>query len=484
VSAGPLSTLAEAVQKGERSAEGVAAESLAAAHRIDAKIGAFLSIDDEGVLSRAREVDRRIRVGERLPLAGVPIAIKDNICVAGARTSCASRILENFVPDYDATVVERLVAAGAVPFGKTNLDEFAMGSSTENSAFHATRNPWDLDRIPGGSSGGSAAAVAARIVPAALGSDTGGSIRQPAACCGVVGFKPGYGRVSRYGLVAFASSLDQIGPLTNSVADAARIYASMAGADARDATSLREASADVLAALERPIRGLKIGVLREAFAQGIDSDVERNFNAALDVFRDEGAEIRDVSVPRAPLAIATYYIVANAEASSNLARYDGVRYGLRVPENALSRLYVESRSRGFGPEVKRRILLGTFALASGYYEAYYGRAMRVRRLLSEEFDRAFVEVDLVATPTIPAPAFRLGEKTEDPLTMYLSDVFTAPANLAGLPAISVPSGFAGNRLPLGLQLMAPRFGEEPLFAAAAAYERATRFGQRRPPASV
>jgi aspartyl-tRNA(Asn)/glutamyl-tRNA(Gln) amidotransferase subunit A len=484
VSAGPLSALAERVRRGELSAETVAAEALERTRRLDTKIEAFLSIDDEAVLSRAREVDRRVRVGEHLPLAGVPIAIKDNICVAGARTSCGSRILEDFVPNYDATAVERLVAAGAVPFGKTNLDEFAMGSSTENSAFHPTRNPWDLLRIPGGSSGGSAAAVAAGAVPAALGSDTGGSIRQPAACCGIVGFKPTYGRVSRYGLVAFASSLDQIGPLATTVEDAARVYAAMAGPDDRDATTSQRPPADVVAALDRPLRGARIGVLREAFAQGIDSEVERNFDSALEILRDAGAEIRDVSVPRAPLAIATYYIVANAEASSNLARYDGIRYGLRVPDGVLSRLYVASRSRGFGPEVKRRILLGTFALASGYYEAYYGRAMRIRQLLSEEFGRAFAEIDLVATPTIPGAAFRLGEKVDDPLTMYLSDVFTAPANLAGLPAISVPSGFTKDRLPLGLQLMAPRFGEEPLFAAASAYERATRFGQHRPPTGV
>jgi aspartyl-tRNA(Asn)/glutamyl-tRNA(Gln) amidotransferase subunit A len=468
------------VSAGRRSAVEVARESLDRLERRDRELGAFLEVSKEGALEEAAQVDARVAGGERLPLAGVPLAIKDNMWVAGRRVSCASRILEGFRPPGDATAVERLRAAGAVFVGKTNLDEFAMGSSTENSAFQITRNPWDLARIPGGSSGGSAAAVASRIVPGALGSDTGGSIRQPGACCGVVGFKPTYGRVSRYGLVAFGSSLDQIGPLTRSVRDAARIYSVIAGPDPRDSTCAAEPVGSPEEALERGVRGRKIGFLSEAESEGLDPAVASNLEEARRVFRQAGADVVAISVPRAPYAIAIYYVVASAEASSNLARYDGIRYGPRRSDEDLLSFYIDNRTAGFGPEVKRRILLGTFALAAGYYEAYYGRAMRARAMLSADFDRAFAQVDAIVCPSIPSPAFRIGEKVDDPLNMYLSDIFTVPASLAGLPAISVPSGFSREGLPLGIQIQAPRFAEESLFAVARAFEREIGFPDEMP----
>jgi aspartyl-tRNA(Asn)/glutamyl-tRNA(Gln) amidotransferase subunit A len=460
----------------------VVTETLRSIAERDEAIGAFLQVTPDLALEEARSVDDRVARGESLPLAGVPFAIKDNMWVAGRQATCGSRILEGFRPLADGTAVSRLRAAGAVFVGKSNLDEFAMGSSTENSAFQKTRNPWDLARTPGGSSGGSAAAVAARLVPAALGSDTGGSIRQPAACCGVVGFKPTYGRVSRYGLVAFGSSLDQIGPLARSVADVARIYRCMAGPDPRDSTSRPESPGDPEAALERGVRGLRVGFLAEAESEGLSPEVAANLSDARRAFRDAGAEVVTVSVPRASVAIAIYYVIASAEASSNLARYDGVRYGPRAAESDLKSLYVETRTALFGPEVKRRILLGTFALAAGYYEAYYGQAMRARALLSEDFALAFRSADVIVCPSIPAPAFRLGEKVDDPLTMYLSDVFTVPASLAGLPAISVPSGLSQG-LPLGLQVMAPLLREDVLFEAARAFEREIRFPDALPPAA-
>jgi aspartyl-tRNA(Asn)/glutamyl-tRNA(Gln) amidotransferase subunit A len=441
----------------------------------DGKIRAFLEVTGELALAEARAVDARVAAGERLPLAGVPLAVKDNIWIAGRRATCASRILAGFRPPGDSTVAARLRDAGAVFIGRANMDEFAMGSSTENSSSHVTRNPWDLDRIPGGSSGGSAAAVAARFVPGGFGSDTGGSIRQPAACCGVVGFKPTYGRVSRYGLVAFASSLDQIGPLTRSVGDAARLYRVIAGFDPMDSTTARRAPGDPEAAVERGVKGLRVGFLREAQVEGLDPEVAANLEEARRLFRDAGAQVTDVSVPRSSVAIAIYYVLASAEASSNLARFDGVRYGPRASDGSLLDLYVDSRTAGFGAEVKRRILLGTFALASGYYEAYYGRAMRTRDLLRADFDRAFAAADVIVCPSIPAPAFRIGEKTEDPLTMYLSDIFTVPASLAGLPAISVPSGLTRAGLPLGIQVLGPAFGEEAVFAAARTLEAGAGF---------
>ena len=476
---GVLAT-AEAVASRATTAEEILRERLSRIERDDAKVGAFLEVTADAAFQEARAVDARTRAGEKPALAGVPFGIKDNLWVAGRAATCASRILLGHRPVEDATVVARLRAAGAVFLGRTNMDEFAMGSSTENSAFQKTRNPWDLERIPGGSSGGSAAAVSAGFAEAALGSDTGGSVRQPAACCGVVGLKPTYGRVSRYGLIAFASSLDQVGPLTRSVADSARVYRVIAGEDPRDSTSLRAPVGDPEAALRRGARGLRVGILAEAEVEGLDPEVAKNLDETRAAFRAAGATVQAVSVPRAPLAIAIYYVVASAEASSNLARYDGVRYGLRASERDLRSLYVETRTEGFGPEVKRRILLGTFALAAGYYEAYYGRAMRARRLLTQDFEKAFEAVDVVVCPSIPAPAFRMGEKVDDPLQMYLSDVFTVPASLAGLPAISVPSGLTAGGLPLGIQVLAPRFAEETMFAAAAALEREIGFPDATP----
>ncbi len=478
---GGVVSIAREVSSRRRSAVEVAQETLSRIGEADASIRAFLEVTAEQALEEARRADTRVEAGESLPLAGVPMAIKDNIWVAGRTATCASKILEGYRPPGDATAIARLRDAGAIFVGRTNMDEFAMGSSTENSAFRQTRNPWDEERIPGGSSGGSAAAVASRMVPGALGSDTGGSIRQPAACCGIVGFKPSYGRVSRYGLVAFASSLDQIGPLTTSVADAARLYRVLAGRDPLDSTTSALPPGDPESALERGVANLKVGFLVEADVEGLDGEVAANLEQARRVFQDAGARVSDVSLARAPAAIAIYYVVASAEASSNLARFDGVRYGPRRDESSLLSMYVEDRTAGFGPEVKRRILLGTFALSAGYYDAYYGRAMRARQLLLEDFERAFEEVDVIVCPTIPAPAFRLGEKVDDPLTMYLSDVFTVPASLAGLPAISVPSGLSRENLPLGIQIMARRFGEETLFAAARAFERGVDFPDTLPP---
>ncbi|HTY42901.1 MAG TPA: Asp-tRNA(Asn)/Glu-tRNA(Gln) amidotransferase subunit GatA [Thermoanaerobaculia bacterium] len=474
---------ADAVGSGRQSAVRAVEDALERIGAAESRVRAFLEVTGDLALEEARAVDARVRAGERLPLAGVTLAVKDNIWVAGRRTTCASKILTGFRPPGDSTVAARLRRAGAVFLGRANMDEFAMGSSTENSASHVTRNPWDLDRVPGGSSGGSAAAVAARFVSGGFGSDTGGSIRQPAACCGVVGFKPTYGRVSRYGLVAFASSLDQIGPLTRSVADAARLYRVVAGSDPLDSTTAERAVGDPEAALGRGVAGMRVGFLEEADIEGLDPEVAEDLENARRLYRDAGAEIVSVSVPRATAAIAIYYVVASAEASSNLARFDGVRYGPRASDADLRAVYVESRTAGFGPEVKRRILLGTFALASGYYEAYYGRAMRVRRLLSDDFDRAFAAADVIVCPSIPTPAFRVGEKTDDPLTMYLSDVFTVPASLSGLPAISVPSGLTRGGLPLGIQVLGPRFGEEAVFAAARAFEAAAGFPTAIPPAA-
>ena len=476
-------SIAADVSARRRSAVEVVGEALSRIAAVDGALRAFLEVTGERALEEARAVDARVAAGEKPALSGVPVAIKDNMWVTGRTVTCASQVLAGFRPTADATAVARLRREGAVFVGRTNMDEFAMGSSTENSSIQTTRNPWNTQRIPGGSSGGSAAAVAARMVPAALGSDTGGSIRQPAACCGIVGFKPTYGRVSRYGLVAFASSLDQIGPLTVSVADAARLYRVLAGQDPRDSTTAAEAPGDPEGALDRGISGLKVGFLAEAQVEGLDVEVAANLAEARRAFQAAGAEVLDVPVPRAPAAIAIYYVLASAEASSNLARFDGIRYGPRRDDASLLSLYVENRTAGFGPEVKRRILLGTFALSAGYYDAYYGRAMRARQLLLEDFERAFESVDVLVCPTIPAPAFRLGEKTQDPLTMYLSDIFTVPASLAGLPAISLPSGLSRERLPLGIQLMARRFGEETLFAAARAFEREIAFTDE-PPSAV
>ncbi len=448
----------------------------------DGAINAFRALAPERALARAAALDAGQDAS--LPLLGVPVAVKDNICTRGIETTAGSRMLEGYRPPYDATVVERLEAAGALIVGKTNCDEFAMGSSTENSAYGPTRNPWALDRIPGGSSGGSAAAVAARMVPLALGSDTGGSIRQPAALCGVVGFKPSYGRVSRYGLIAFASSLDQIGPFATTVADAALAMDAIAGHDPRDATSAPANPPEFSRALtgsDGRLTGTRIGVPRSLLRDGVDPEVLAAFDAALETARGLGASIVDIELPYNAQAIPVYYIVATAEASSNLARYDGVRYGFRArAAKSLGEMYERTREDGFGREVKRRIILGTYVLSAGYYEAYYLKAQQVRTLIRRDYDQAFGSVDLIAVPTSPTPAFPLGERTEDPVRMYLSDVFTVSANLAGLPAVTVPCGFAAGRLPIGLQFTGRPMEDAQVLRAADAFERATSWSSERP----
>jgi len=467
VSLGSACEIRAAIAARQVSAVEMCREAIGRIRRDDVRLNAFLHVDEEGALKRAEQLDRD-RPSDA-PLLGVPIALKDNICTAGVRTTAGSRVLEHYVPPYSATVVERLERAGAVIVGKTNCDEFAMGSSTEHSAFGPTRNPWDHDRIPGGSSGGSAVAVASQMVPLALGSETGGSIRQPAALCGVLGLKPTYGRVSRFGLIAFGSSLDQIGPFARSAADMAALFAAMAGRDPRDSTSATTDVPDYGARLDGDLSGVRVGVPRDLLADGVDAAVRERFEDGLRELQNSGASIADVRLPHAPLAIPVYYLVANAEASSNLARFDGVRYGTRADDSSLSAMYYRTRGR-FGAEVKRRIMIGTFVLSAGYYDAYYLKAQKVRALIRHDYDAAFGQVDVVALPTTPTPAFKLGERTDDPLQMYLSDVFTAAANLAGLPAISVPCGLAG-RLPVGLQLTGRPFEEETLLRAAHAIER-------------
>jgi aspartyl-tRNA(Asn)/glutamyl-tRNA(Gln) amidotransferase subunit A len=466
--------IAERVRTRQVSAEEVTRAHVERIERLDSKVHAFLGVFADRALAKAREVDAALAAKKDVgPLAGVPVAIKDVLDIEGVPTTCASKILEGYRPPFTATVVTRLEAAGAVPLGKTNMDEFAMGSSTENSAYQKTRNPWDLERVPGGSSGGSAAAVAAGMAPLSLGSDTGGSIRQPAALCGIVGLKPTYGRVSRYGLVAFASSLDQIGPFSRSVRDAALIANVLCGKDPHDATSADVPVPDFVAAAAGDARGLRIGVPWSFLEKGVQAEVGKAFRDAIAVLEKAGAKIVDIALPHAPHAIATYYMVATAEASSNLARYDGVRFGLRATgARDLRHMYGDSRDAGFGPEVKRRIILGTFVLSSGYYDAYYVRAQKVRTLIRRDYEAAFEACDVVATPTAPNPAFRFGEKTDDPLTMYLEDIFTVPANLAGVPGISVPCGFASG-LPVGLQFVGRAFDEETLLRVAGTYERAT-----------
>jgi aspartyl-tRNA(Asn)/glutamyl-tRNA(Gln) amidotransferase subunit A len=434
-------------------------------------VDAFLLLAPERALEVARHVDSAVARGDSLPLAGVPIAVKDVLAIEGLATTCGSRILEGYRPPFTATVVQRLEAAGGIVLGKTNMDEFAMGSSTENSAYKKTRNPWDIQRVPGGSSGGSAAAVASGMVPLALGTDTGGSIRQPASLCGVVGLKPTYGRVSRYGLVAFASSLDQVGPLTRTVEDAALACSVIFGRDPMDATSAAE-EAPPLQPSEAGLDGVRLGVPWGFLESGVDEAVRGAFQESLSVLQARGAKLVEIALPHATHAIATYYLVATAEASSNLARFDGVRYGFRAEgQGALREMYGKTRDQGFGAEVKRRIILGTFVLSSGYYDAYYGRAQRVRTLIKRDFEKAFESCDLVATPTTPTPAFRLGEKTLDPLQMYLADIFTVPASLAGIPGLSVPCGLVEG-LPVGLQLLGRSFDEGTLFRVGQAYESA------------
>jgi aspartyl-tRNA(Asn)/glutamyl-tRNA(Gln) amidotransferase subunit A len=457
---------------------------LARARATEPDVHAFLEITEDLALAAADESDRHVAAGEPpRALEGVPVAVKDNMCLVGAKCTCASKILADWRPPYNGTVVERLLAAGAVPVGKTNLDEFAMGSSTENSGFGATRNPWDTSRAPGGSSGGSATAVAVGSAPLAVGSDTGGSIRQPAAFCGVVGMKPTYGRVSRYGLVAFASSLDQIGPFARDMTDAAMLLEAISGPDPRDSTSSSRAPADLAGAIERAdVKGLRIGMPKEYFTLGVAPGVEKAVRAAAAALEGAGAHIEEVSLPHTEYAVATYYVIATAEASSNLARYDGVHYGHRAEgaRNVID-LFSRTRAEGFGEEVKRRVMLGTFALSSGYYDAYYLRALKVRARIRDDFDRAFGEVDVILGPTAPTVAFGLGEKTADPISMYLSDIFTISANLATIPAVSVPCGAGEDGLPVGLQLIAPAFEEERLFSVARAYEIASGELAMRPP---
>jgi aspartyl-tRNA(Asn)/glutamyl-tRNA(Gln) amidotransferase subunit A len=476
-----LTELRDAVRSGARGATEICREALDGIHTLNPLLNAFNTVAAERALARAAAIDADRDRWREAPLAGVPVAVKDNLCTKGLRTTASSRMLEAYVPPYDATAVSRLEAAGAVIVGKTNCDEFAMGSSNENSAFGPVHNPWSLDRTPGGTSGGSAAAVAARIVPLALGSDTGGSIRQPAALCGVVGVKPTYGRVSRYGLIAHASSLDQVGPIAASVRDAALGLTVLAGADPADATSAPEPVPDFAAALTGDVRGLRIGVPRALVGDGVDADVSRAFLAALEVLAARGAALVDIDLPHARYAIPVYYLVSTAEASSNLARYDGVRYGLRVNDANLRAMYARTRDAGFGPEVKRRIMLGTYVLSAGYYDAYYLKAQQVRTLILDDYDRAFERADLVAMPTSPTGAFPLGERVADPLQMYLADVFTVSASLAGLPAVSVPCGFTAGRLPIGLQLTGRRFDESTMLRAADAYERDTEWSSQRPP---
>jgi len=474
--------IADAVAAGRLTAAAACRTALDAIEQRDKTLHAFTLVARSEALARAEALDRGRASG---PLAGVPVGIKDNICTQGLPTTASSKILRGYVPPYDATVVDRLQAAGAVIVGKTNCDEFAMGSSTENSALGPTLNPWDVTRTPGGSSGGSAVAVAAGFVPFALGSDTGGSIRQPAGLCGVVGFKPTYGRVSRYGLLAFASSLDQIGPITRTVRDAALVTTVLAGHDAADSTTSREPVPDFAAGLDGPLSGVRIGVPRALVGDGVDADVRRLFEDALEQYRALGATLTDIALPHASLAIPVYYLVATAEASSNLARYDGVRYGYRTADaGTLRRMYDRTRDEGFGPEVKRRIMLGTYVLSAGYYDAYYLKAQQVRTLIRGDYEAAFKSVDVVAMPTSPTPAFALGEKVNDPLQMYLADVFTVSANLTGLPAISVPCGFTSGRLPVGLQLTGRLFDEQTVLHAAHAYERAAAWWTAAPPVAV
>jgi aspartyl-tRNA(Asn)/glutamyl-tRNA(Gln) amidotransferase subunit A len=474
--------VARRVTSREASAEEVARATLDDIARRDGGLHAFLHLTPERALAKARRVDEAVGSGGAgLPLAGVPIAVKDVLDIEGVPTTCGSRILERYAPPFTATAIARLEQAGAVVVGKTNMDEFAMGSSTENSAFGPTRNPWDRERVPGGSSGGSAAAVAAGMTCVALGTDTGGSIRQPAALCGVVGLKPTYGRVSRYGLVAFASSLDQIGPFTRTVEDAALVSSVLCGRDPHDATSANVAVPDFTRGLEEGMAGVRVGVPWAFLEKGVDAGVMARFREAMAALTGAGATVVDVALPHAHHAIATYYIVATAEASSNLARYDGVRYGLRAAEAAdLRGMYGQTRDHGFGAEVKRRIILGTFVLSSGYYDAYYVRAQKVRTLIRRDYESAFATCDVVATPTTPTPAFRLGEKTGDPLQMYLADIFTVPANLAGVPGLSLPCGMVEG-LPAGLQLVGRPFDESMLFRVGAAYQRATTHHQMAPP---
>ena len=496
------------LQSGDLSSAELTKAYLDRIDRVDSTIGAFIRLRAEAAVAKAEEVDAKRKKGEPLgKLAGLPVAVKDLLCTEGEPTTCASKILENFRPPYDANVISNLRAADAVLIGKTNMDEFAMGGSNENSAFHVTRNPWDTTRIPGGSSGGAAAAVAARMASLSVGSDTGGSIRQPAGLCGVTGMKPTYGRVSRYGLVAFASSLDQIGPLARTAQDTALLLEVLAGYDRRDSTSVDMPVPEYSATVGEPLEGLKIGIVPEHFGEGLDAEVEKAVREAIRVYESLGATVKEVHLPHSKYAVATYYIIAPCEASSNLARYEGVHYGYRTDEtemlaeleaerkqlseagdaagldrldSPLVRMYRRTRAEGFGPEVKRRVMLGTYALSAGYYDAYYLKALKVRRLIRQDFDKAFEEVDLIAGPVAPGPAFPIGERVDDPLSMYLFDLYTTSTNLAGLPGISIPCGFSEGGLPIGLHLQAPAFEEERLLRGAAMFQRETDWHEKAP----
>ncbi len=469
----PIHELQKLLSEGEVTSVELTTAYLEKIEDADPKIRAYLTVTPEEALKQAEEADKRIQAGNVAPLTGIPLGIKDNMCLKGVRTTCASKILENFVPPYTATVLDKLETQGAVFLGKLNLDEFAMGSSTENSAFFPTHNPYNLEHIPGGSSGGSAAATAACLCAGSLGSDTGGSIRQPASHCGVVGMKPTYGRVSRFGLVAFASSLDQIGPITRNVRDCAIMLQAISGYDHRDSTSVNLDVPDYLAALDTDLTGMTVGLPKEYFGKGLSEDVEGGIKNAIKVLEQQGARIVEVSVPNTKYAIACYYIIAPAEASSNLARYDGVKYGHRAKgyENLLE-MYKKTRSEGFGAEVKRRIMIGTYCLSSGYYDAYYKKASQVRTLITMDFQKAFEKCDVMATPVAPTPAFKIGEKSDDPLQMYLSDIFTISTNLAGLPGLSVPCAVSSSGLPIGIQFMAPHFKEESTLKVGYALEQA------------
>lgn len=453
--------------------------------RIDAvegKIKAYITVTKEDAIKQAMEADKRIASGKDItPLTGVPISVKDIFCTKGILTTCASKILNSFVPPYDATVIKKLKEAGAVILGKNNMDEFAMGSSTENSAFFITKNPWNTERVPGGSSGGSAASVSAGECAGSIGTDTGGSIRQPASCCGIVGLKPTYGRISRYGMIAFASSLDQAGPLTKDIKDCAIMLNAMAGYDPYDSTSIDTPVPDYTKALTKDIKGLRVGIPKEYLIKGLDSDVEKAVKEAIEVLKKQGVSVVDVSLPHTDYAIAVYYLVATAEASSNLARYDGVKYGHRAKDSKnLMDMYCKTRDEGFGPEVKRRIMLGTYSLSAGYYDAYYKKASQVRTLIKRDFEEAFKKCDVILTPTAPTPAFKIGEKTADPLTMYLSDIFTISCNLAGIPGLSLPCGFTKDNLPIGLQILGKPLDENTVLKTAYAYEQATDWHKKRP----
>jgi aspartyl-tRNA(Asn)/glutamyl-tRNA(Gln) amidotransferase subunit A len=477
-----LHALRELIIKKEITAKEAAFAYTRRIGQVEGSVNAFLTLTPDKTIAMSEDADKALSEGKTAPLLGIPLAIKDNLCTKGVKTTCASKMLADFVPPYESTVTSKLTDAGYVMLGKTNMDEFAMGSSTENSAFGPTKNPWDLERIPGGSSGGSAAAVAADMCAAALGSDTGGSIRQPASCCGVVGLKPTYGRVSRFGLVAFASSLDQIGPITKDVEDCAIMMNVIGGHDPLDSTSADIALPDFTANLKGGIKGLKVGMPKEYFVEsGIDREVYAAMMEAVEVLKRLGADVKEISLPHTDYAIATYYIHATSEASSNLARYDGVKYGYRANEHEdLLDMYKRTRSEGFGPEVKRRIMLGTYALSSGYYDAYYKKGQQVRTLIKSDFDSAFKDVDIIITPTAPTPAFKLDEKTDDPLQMYLSDIFTISVNLAGIPGLSLPCGMTSSDLPVGLQILGRHFDEETVLRAAYAYEQATDWHLRKP----